>query len=51
MGRIFTYKGRRYYSSKSDALNARRKGDRIYYDPHLKAYYIVRPNKGSFWGF
>ena len=51
MGRIFTYKGRRYYSSKADAMRVRRKGDRIYYDPYVKAYYIVRPSKGSFWGF
>ncbi len=47
--RIFNYNGRRYYKYKSDALKARRKGDRIYYDPYLKAYYIVRPQSNSSW--
>jgi hypothetical protein len=47
--RIFIYNGRRYYKYKSDALKARRKGDRIYYDPYLKAYYIVRPQGSSSW--
>lgn len=50
MARIFTYNGKRYYKYKSDALKARRKGDRIYYDPYLRAYYIVRPSKRSFFG-
>jgi len=51
MGRIFTFKGRKYYTNKADALKRRRKGDRIYYDAHLKAYYIVRPRRRkSFWG-
>ena len=40
-----------YYTRKSEALESRRKGDRIYYDADLKAYYIVRPKKRSFWGF
>ena len=47
---IFTYNGRRYYSRKKEALNARRKGDRIYYNSKRKGYYIVRPKKrNSFW--
>lgn len=36
---------------KSVALESRRKGDGIYYDADIKAYYIVRPKKRSFWGF
>ncbi len=42
---------RKYYKTKSEALAARRKGDRIYYDSKKRAYYIVRPQKRSFWGF
>ena len=44
--------GRRYYTTKREALMARRKGDRIYYDAFEGAYYIVRPSsrKKSFWG-
>lgn len=43
--------GRRYYTTKREALMARRKGDRIYYDAFEGAYYIVRPSsrKKSFW--
>ena len=40
-----------YNTRKSVALESRRKGDRIYSDADLKAYYIVRPKKRSFWGF
>ena len=44
--------GRRYYTKKIEALRARRKGDRIYYDAFEGAYYIVRPiTKKSFWTF
>jgi len=45
--------GRRYYTTKREALMARRKGDRIYYDAFEGAYYIVRPSsrKKSFWGW
>lgn len=47
----FIYKGRRYYESKAEALRNRRRGDRIYYDTEIGAYYIVRPQKpGFFWG-
>ena len=51
MGKTFKKGGKTYYALKSDALKSRRKGDRIYYDADLKAYYIVRPKKHSFWGF
>jgi len=51
MGGIFIRNGRRYYTSKADALRARRKGDRIYYDAYLQAYYIIRPQSRSFWGW
>ena len=51
MGKTFKKGGKTYYELKSDALKSRRKGDRIYYDADLKAYYIVRPKKRSFWGF
>lgn len=43
--------GRRYYKYKKDALRARRRGDRIYYDAYEGGYYIVRPQKSSFWGW
>ena len=43
--------GKTYYTRKSEALQSRRKGDRIYYDADLKAYYIVRPKKRDFWEF
>jgi len=42
--------GRRYYTTKREALIARRKGDRIYYDAFEGAYYIVRTSsRKSFW--
>lgn len=47
----FKVGGRTYYPTKSEALSVRRKGDRIYYDADLRAYYIVRPQRRSFWGF
>jgi len=48
----YVYNGRRYYTTKREALRARRKGDRIYYDAFEEAYYIVRPSsKKSFWGW
>ncbi len=43
--------GRTYYRTKSEALSVRRKGDRIYYDAYVGAYYIIRPTKRSFWEF
>ena len=51
MARIWTSGGRRYYSRRADALAARRSGDRIYYSSTRRAYYIIRPQKRSFWGF
>lgn len=51
MARIYRKNGRTYYKLKSDALRARRKGDRIYYDPYERAYYIVRPSSSSWWGW
>lgn len=51
IGMIFKKSGKTYYTLKSEALAARRKGDRIYYNADVKAYYIVRPQKRSFWGF
>jgi hypothetical protein len=48
---IFKKGNKTYYTRKSEALESRRKGDRIYYDADLKAYYIVRPKKRDFWGF
>lgn len=48
---VFKKAGKTYYTLKSDALQTRRKDDRIYYDPDERAYYIVRPRKRSFWGF
>ena len=50
-GMIFKKGGKTYYTKKSEALAIRRKGDRIYYNADEKAYYIVRPQKRSFWGF
>lgn len=38
----------RYYKTRSDAEDKRRKGDRIYYEPG-KGYYIVRPKKREWW--
>jgi hypothetical protein len=43
--------GRTYYRTKSEALEVRRKGDRIYYDADVRAYYIIRPTKRNFWEF
>lgn len=48
---IFKEGGRTYYTTRIEAEDTRRKGDRIYYDPYWRAYYIVRPKKRSFWGF
>lgn len=48
---IFTNGGKTYYTTRREAEAVRRKGDRIYYDAYLKAYYIIRPTKRNFWGF
>ena len=47
----FKKSGRTYYKTKVEAAAIRRKWDRIYFDPDVGAYYIVRPKKRSFWGF
>mgnify|MGYP000250473483 CR=1 FL=1 len=39
------HKGRKYYANKEDAIKRKQKGDRVYYDAHLKAYYIVKPRR------
>lgn len=50
MGRFYKY-GRYWYTTRFDAEGARRYGERIYYDMGMGAYYIVRPQDRSFWGF
>jgi len=42
--------GRKYYTTRLEAIKARRRGERIYYDEYEGAYYIARPQKDSFWG-
>ncbi len=42
---------KKYYKTKLEVLSDRKKGDRIYYDSKKRVYYIVRPQKRSFWGF
>ena len=39
----------KYFETKKEALEARKKGDRIYYDADEKAYYIITPTKRKFW--
>jgi hypothetical protein len=36
-----------YYKTKREAINLRRKGDRIYYEPE-KEFYMIRPKKRDF---
>ena len=43
--------GRIWYTTKEEALENRIKGDRIYYDSGMKAYYLITPKKKSFWRF
>ncbi len=44
----FNYKGRRYYTTRREAEQRRRKGERIYFARGL-GYYIVRPQSNSWW--
>lgn len=47
---IYRKGGKTYYTTKAEALIARRRGDRIYYDAFERAYYIVRPQRRrNFW--
>jgi hypothetical protein len=39
--RIFFCHGRKFYKMGSDALRKKTNNNRIYYKPHLRAYYIV----------
>lgn len=50
MGRFYRH-GRYWYTTRAEAEAARRYGERIYFDPGMRAYYIVRPQNRSFWGF
>lgn len=45
----FINKSKQYYKTKKEALSNRRKGDRIYYDIDLGAYYVIRPKRNDFW--
>ena len=38
----FMHNGKRYYYRKSDAEKQRKKGEIIYYEPYMDAYYIVK---------
>ena len=49
MTRSYKY-GRWWYTTKKEAQDIRRKGERVYYDKGMKAYYIIRPKK-SIWDF
>ena len=42
--------GKRYYTTRREAENSRRKGDRIYFSKKYNAYYITRVSS-SFWGW
>ncbi len=48
--RFYKY-GRYWYTTRAEAERARRRGERIYYDEGMRAYYIVRPQNRSFWRF
>lgn len=46
----FVKNNRTYYTTRIEAMDARRKGDRIYYSEKERAYYIRRIKK-PFWGW
>lgn len=46
---VIYHKGVKYYSTRREAEAKRRKGDRIYFEPNNKGYYIVRPTSKAFW--
>ena len=50
MGRFYKY-GRWWYTTWAEADSARRYGERVYYDSGMRAYYIVRPQSRSFFGW
>ena len=50
MTRFYKY-GRYWYTTRIEAEEARRYNERIYYDAGMRAYYIVRPQNRSFWGW
>lgn len=49
MTRFYKY-GRWWYTTKKEAQDVRRKGERVYSDKGMKAYYIRRPRQ-SIWQF
>ena len=48
MTRFHKY-GRWWYKTRAEAEDARRYNERVYYDQEMKAYYIRRPQRRSFW--
>lgn len=50
MSRFYKY-GRWWYTNYDEAQEARRYNERVYYDEGMRAYYIIRPRKDSFWRF
>lgn len=48
---IFNKNGRCWYTTRQEAEEARRYNERIYYDVNMRAYYIVRPQNRSFFGW
>jgi len=48
MTRFYKY-GRWWYTTRIEAEDARRFNERVYYDREMRAYYIRRPQRKSFW--
>lgn len=42
--------GRTWYTTRKEVEEDRNSGERVYYDAGMKAYYIVKTEKRSFWG-
>lgn len=42
--------GRRYYKTEKDALETKKIGERIYFEPYKMGYYIISPTKRRFFG-
>lgn len=43
--------GRTWYSQRKEAMEDRKRGDKIYYSAGMKMYYLITPKKKSFWDF
>ena len=47
----FYKNGRYWYTTKKEVMKEREKGERVYFDAWMRAYYLVKIKAQPYWNF